>query len=195
VEALGPLRRLHAQRASSGVCRARPGGPPTARTWLEPLAAAYRCAVSNPHVGRLSAAPLKWFSAWPDQDLERGRVGIYAIFCDESFLYAGMSRVDSRDTENPQAGGVWGRLATHSRGTESGRFSVGIRDYYVLPTLTTDLIGAGFNMNAAIRAFVKERCSYRAVVTPSAAEARAAETFARRHGFGAYDLPLFNPLS
>ena len=37
--------------------------------------------------------------------------GIYALWHDDVLLYAGMSRVDPRDTSNPQATGVPGRPA------------------------------------------------------------------------------------
>ncbi len=143
---------------------------------------------------RLAEAPLRRFADWPDQTLEMGRPGIYAIFADDIFLYAGLSYRDRSETTNPQAQGVWGRLATHARGGEPGQFSDGIRDHFILPELTTEQLRAGFDMKLAIRDFVRSRCTYRALVTTTGDEARRVETDARSVGLASFGPPRFNAL-
>jgi hypothetical protein len=154
----------------------------------------YALRVENPWLDKLAGAPLKRFSDWPDMSLEKGRPGVYAIYDGDTLLYVGVAYRDREETANPQAQGVWGRLATHSRGTAPGHLADGVLDHFILPSLTTETVQAGFDRKAAIRDFIRTRCTYRAISVATGDDARQAEAEARRDGVDDSGPPLFNPL-
>ena len=103
------------------------------------------------------------------------------------------TEIETRPQARPPRGSG-AALATHARGTAPGHLADGVRDHYVVPDLTVEEIRGGFDMSNAIKTFIRERCVYRATITPNGGDARAAEDEARRVGLGRYGRPLFNAL-
>jgi hypothetical protein len=143
-------------------------------------------------VDELAAAPLRHFGDWPDAALPKGLPGVYAIWCDDDFLYAGCAYRSREETTNPQAQGVWGRLQTHARATQPSQLSDGIFRHYILRELTdARRADEAFDPRVASREFLRERLTYRAVVTEDGTAARDAEDEIRR-GQTVLGPPRFN---
>jgi hypothetical protein len=143
-------------------------------------------------VDELAAAPLRHFGDWPNAALPKGLPGVYAIWCGDDFLYAGCAYRAREETTNPQAQGVWGRLQTHSRGIQPSQLSDGIFRHYILRELTdAQRADEAFDPRVASREFLRERLTYRAVVTENGTAARDAEDEIRR-GQTVLGPPRFN---
>ncbi len=138
------------------------------------------------------------FSEWPANHFAIGPSGVYTIWSRDEFLYVGMSYVHRGDTPNPQAKGVFGRLASHASGRRSGdQFCIYICDRFVIPRLgAADLaeLAAGKRLlDGRTREFIREHLTYRVVVTGSGHEARALESHIRSHGLRRAGRPHINP--
>lgn len=146
-------------------------------------------------VTELTAGKLRRFADWPDLRLERGPPGIYSIWANETFLYVGIAYKDARDTDNPQAGGVWGRLGVHSRARRTSDLMVAIGDRFVIPDLSlADLaeLGAGqLDLAERMRTWFKTHVCYR-VSTTGSEQARQLEQQIRSNGLPGAGQPLFN---
>ena len=142
---------------------------------------------------RLERGQAHRFSDWPEQSLAvQNAVGAYTIWEDHRYIYAGMAGRNG-------VGGLYSRLGSHCRtGRRSGnQFLVYIADRIVLRTLTAEqmhgISDGTLSLDALVRDCVRERFSYRYVLTDNAAEARALEQRARCGELTA-GRPFLNPL-
>jgi hypothetical protein len=138
------------------------------------------------------------FADWPPSHLEVGPTGVYTIWRGPEFLYAGMSYVHRGGTENQQAKGVFGRLASHASGRRSGdQFCIYVCDRFVVPSLTArdmaELAEGARILDSRTREFIREHLQYRVAVTSSGIEARALEAVVRRQGLPRAGRPAINP--
>lgn len=145
----------------------------------------------------LEEGPAHAFREWPANHFEVGPSGVYSIWDHNSFLYVGMAWAHRGET-NPGATGVFGRLASHASGRRSGdQFAIYICDRFVIPSLTQAEMSALASgerlLDARTRQFIADRLSYRVVVTPDGAAARALESLIRREGLPRSGRPLINP--
>lgn len=62
--------------------------------------------------------------------------GIYALWHEDMLLYVGIARVDPKDTKNPQAAGVPGRLGTYRRCRLTSDFAIACAFRFVVPSLS-----------------------------------------------------------
>ena len=153
----------------------------------------------------LTAAPLRRFADWPDEQVPRRTAGVYTVWRAEEFLYVGMSGrgAQSEDfTAQPGAPGgnkgLWTRLNSHASGRRSGdQFNIYICDRFVVPSLTTDQqreIGRGtLLLDQMTRSFIRAQLSYRFAVCRDGAEALAVERAIRAGSLPAGP-PYLNPL-
>jgi hypothetical protein len=129
-------------------------------------------------------------------ELSKGPPGIYTIWADGQFLYVGISYRDAKDTANPRAAGVWGRLGVHARARRTSDLMVAVGDRLVIPDLTRDELDAlregRLDLADRMRRWFKDHVGYRAVITESA-RARALEAQIRTGGLPGVGKPLFNP--
>jgi hypothetical protein len=126
--------------------------------------------------------------------------GIYALWHDEELLYVGIARVDPKDTSNPQAAGLPGRLATYRRCRITSDFALGCTLRFVVPVLTADQLDAlatgsltQRGLQPIVQDWVWSHVTFSAVIT-DAATATAAERTARGVGLPGVGLPSFNPI-
>jgi hypothetical protein len=137
------------------------------------------------------------FSDWPASHFEAGPSGVYTVWNGEQFLYVGMAW-RHRDDLNPNASGVFGRLASHASGRRSGdQFCVYICDRFVVPDLSADELAAlrrgARLLDTRTKAFIHEYLTYRVVVTDSGTNARLLEARVRRDGLPRAGRPQINP--
>lgn len=123
---------------------------------------------------------------------------MYTIWDESSFLYVGMSYVDRESTKNPQAKGVFGRLASHASGRRSGnQFCVYICDRFVIPKLSGDDMAALARgerlLDGRTRQFIHDHLGYRVETTASGADARELERLIRADGLPRSGRPEINP--
>jgi hypothetical protein len=125
--------------------------------------------------------------------------GIYALWHDGDLLYVGIARVDPKDTNNPQAAGVPGRLNTYRRCRLTSDFALGCALRYVIPHLSDEQrssLGDGTmtmrHLPAQVRDWVWTHVTFSAV-TSDAPLAIAAERIVRSNGLPGVGLPAFNP--
>lgn len=150
--------------------------------------------------------PLYRFADWPNSEVPNWRAGVYTIWRGHEFLYVGMAgrSLLAGAHETPEAvasqgkrKGLLDRLHSHASGRRSGdNFSVYVFDRLVLPTLTATQIQSGaegkLSYDALVRAFIRERLTYRFAVLTDAAEARGLEASIRANGLSGRR-PLLNP--
>ena len=124
--------------------------------------------------------------------------GIYALWHDDTLLYVGMVRKDPRDTTNPQAAGLLGRLDTYRRAPLTQTFTVAVAFRYVVPFLPADerlALGSGeltvTDIHLRVRSWIGQHVAFSTVVTDAEA-ARAAERTAHRSGIPGAGVPPFN---
>jgi hypothetical protein len=92
---------------------------------------------------QLASGPLRMFADWPDPVLPKGPPGIYTLWADTKLLYVGISYKDAKDTTNPQAAGVWGRLSVHAKARRTSDLMVALGDRFVIPNLTPSELETG----------------------------------------------------
>lgn len=153
---------------------------------------------SNSTAQELESGPSHWFRDWPATTLNAGPPGVYTIWNGLEFLYVGMSYIHRDSTTNPQAKGVFGRLASHASGRRSGdQFCVYICDRFVVPSLESHHMVALANgeriLDQRTKRFIHDHLSYRVIATETGADARALELHIRRQGLPTSGRPLINP--
>ena len=140
------------------------------------------------------------FSAWPNNDLPKVAAGVYVVWEQDTFMYAGMA---GREFEKAVAAGkvqagLIGRLRSHASGRLSGdQFCVYVANRLVIPSLIPEQLpkfaSGELRLDALTRAYIHERMDYQFAVVPSSADARELERKCRDGSqFGAR--PLLNPL-
>lgn len=127
------------------------------------------------------------------------RPGIYALWFGDRLLYVGISTKDPKDTTNPQAKGVPGRLGTYARARLTSDFAVSVAFRFVVPELAPDEVqrlAAGTmgvkDMQARVKAWIADNVEL-TVVLCDGPTAAAVERVARRDGVGTGGPPEFNP--
>jgi len=155
-------------------------------------------------VDELASGPLFRFADWPEEQVPRRAAGVYTVWRDDVFIYAGMSgrgaqREDFVAHPGPvTAKGLWTRLNSHASGRRSGdQFNVYICDLFVVPGLTPGQqreIGEGrLLLDVMTRNFIRSHLGYRFMVYGDGAEALAVERAVRAGGLPA-GRPFLNPL-
>lgn len=108
---------------------------------------------------------------------------------------------DAHDTDLASSSnkrkGLRDRLGSHASGRRSGgQFNVYVFDRLALPTLTQDQISAAakgeLSLDLVTRNYIRNRLSYRFVVTDDGREALALERQIQSFGIGG-SVPLLNP--
>jgi len=151
----------------------------------------------------LSNGQLFHFRDWPNPDIPLVAAGVYTVWENDRFVYAGMAgrSLTEEAIVNGRAGkhmkGLRQRLASHAAGRRSGdQFCVYVADRFVLPTLSPNeiaQIAAGeLSFDARVRRCIHERLSYRWVEVPDGIAAYRLETQICRGALAA-GLPLLNP--
>jgi hypothetical protein len=153
----------------------------------------------------LAAGPLFRFADWPSDLVPRRAAGVYTVWRDEEFIYAGMSGRGAQredfvaDPDQPSpAKGLWTRLNSHASGRRSGdQFNVYICGRFIVPGLTTAQqrqIGQGqLSLDQLTRSFIREHLGYRFAIYTDGTEALAVER-AIRGGALPAGRPYLNPL-
>jgi hypothetical protein len=137
----------------------------------------------------LQALPSR-FSEWRVAGLPAAP-GTYTVWDGTAFLYAGMAGRNGKS-------GLRGRLSSHALGRRSGdQFCIYVCDRLILPTLTLEQIqqvGEGrILLDALTREYIRDRLSFRWLLTTTGAEALDAERYLRRGALG-MGKPALNPL-
>ena len=101
-------------------------------------------------------------------------------------------------TSNPNAKGLFGRLASHASGRRSGdQFCIYICDRFVIPRLSPDELAALERgeriLDRLTQGYIRSNLRYRSVVTTTGGEARILETHVRLHGLPSFGRPIVNP--
>lgn len=156
-------------------------------------------------VSELQSGPVFAFGDWPCELVPRRAAGVYTVWQDSRFLYAGMSgrgaqREDfvARPGEQSTALGLWTRLSSHASGRRSGdQFNSYICDRFIVPALTPDqqhAISQGqLLLDQLTKTFIHTHLSYRFITCASGTEALAIERAVRAGGLLA-GKPILNPL-
>lgn len=143
----------------------------------------------------LASGELRRFADWPDLELEKGPPGIYSIWATGTFLYVGIAYRDAKDTTNPQAAGVWGRLGVHSRARRTSDLMIAIGDRFVIPELSPEQLAAlgdgRLDLAERMRSWFTAHVSYRVSIADSE-QARTLEDQIRSTGLPGVGKPLFN---
>jgi hypothetical protein len=157
-------------------------------------------------VQELETGPLNRFQDWPNEQVPKRAAGVYTVWEGERLLYVGMSgrAMTAEDLEVSRGGrvvakGLWTRLNAHASGRRSGdQFCVYVGDRFVVPELTSSqqqqLAAGSLSLDSLVRAFVRERLTYRFVITADGAEAAGLEGAVRRGALAA-GVPYLNPLT
>ncbi len=126
--------------------------------------------------------------------------GIYALWFGEQLLYIGIARVDPRDTMNPQAAGVAGRLLTYRKCRLTSDFAIAAAFRFIVPELSEEDRGrlrsgqlGVRDIQAITKDWVADNVEFSVYAAP-AAVAAGAETVARRAGIPGSGPPAFNAL-
>jgi len=157
-------------------------------------------------VQELETGPLHRFRDWPNEQVPKRAAGVYTVWDGDRLVYVGMSgrAMTAEDLEVSDGGrvvakGLWTRLNSHASGRRSGdQFCVYVGDRFVVPDLTPvqqrQLAAGSLSLDSLVRAFVRERLTYRFVITTDGAEALKLEREVRRGSLAAGKLSL-NPLA
>ena len=145
------------------------------------------------------------FHDWPNAQVPNWRAGVYTVWSHSEFLYVGMAGRGLADGAHllPEASsssrnrGLRDRLNAHASGRRSGdQFCVYVCDRLVIPTLTADdVAGVGtgtVSLDDRTRLFIRNRLTYRFVVTATSREAHELESAIRSAGLDGVS-PLLNP--
>ena len=127
------------------------------------------------------------------------RPGIYALWYGQRLLYVGIARVDPRETNNPQARGVPGRLNTYVRSRLTSDFAIAAAFRFVVPTLSANdmnKLASGDltvrDMQQRVREWTHNNVEVSVVLAPGD-DAVRVETVARSTGLPGVGPPEFNP--
>jgi hypothetical protein len=157
-------------------------------------------------VRELETGPLHRFEDWPNEQVPKRAAGVYTVWDGDRLLYVGMSgrAMTAEDLEVSDGGrvvakGLWTRLNAHASGRRSGdQFCVYICDRFVVPGLTPSqqqqLAAGTLSLDRLVRAIIRERLTYRFIVTADRTEAARLEGAVQRGALSA-GKPYLNPLS
>ena len=147
----------------------------------------------------LEAMHARSLGALQTDPMERGRPGVYTLWHGPSLLYVGMARMDQRDTSNPQARGLFGRLQTHYDVFPQRDPWPAIWPLIRAPLSPADLealrqnnVPVAHRLRPRLQEFARREVSYRWIITSGGA-ARAIEDHVRRVGLPTAGRPLVNP--
>lgn len=147
----------------------------------------------------LEAMPARSLGALQTDPIERGRPGVYTLWHGPSFLYVGMAWRDRRDTSNPQAQGLFGRLQTHFGVFPQRDPWPAIWPLTRAPLCLADLeslcqrnVLVAHRLRPILQEIAWREVSYRGIITTGNA-ARAIEDYVRRVGLPTAGRPLVNP--
>jgi len=156
-------------------------------------------------INALMTGPLYRFADWPNAETPNWRAGVYTIWDQGTLLYVGMAgrSIDIGDHEKPEAQvstrnkGLRDRLNSHASGRRSGdQFCIYVCDRLVLPSLSqhdvAEVAAGQLSLDARTRIYIRERLTYRYVVTASGGEARELEEAVRIGDLG-IPRPILNP--
>lgn len=162
--------------------------------------------MSEDLLATLRSGPLYWFADWPNPEVQNWRSGVYAVWEGSTFLYVGMAgralasgaHLLPQATSSTRNRGLRDRLNSHASGRRSGdQFCVYVCDRLVLRDLTEVQLGevtAGhLRLDNSVRAYFRERLTYRFVVTETSQEAHDLERAIRAGGLDGAK-PMLNPL-
>lgn len=152
----------------------------------------------------LQDGPVFRFADWPSEQVPRRSAGVYTVWRQAEFLYAGMSGRGAlaedfvADPDFPQkVMGLWTRLNSHASGRRSGdQFNVYVCDRFVVPALTPQQqheVGQGvLLLDRATRDFIRAQLSFRFIICADGTQALATER-AVRSGYLPAGRPYLNP--
>ncbi|GII34138.1 hypothetical protein Pmi06nite_75800 [Planotetraspora mira] len=153
----------------------------------------------------LQDGPLFKFSEWPSDQVPRQAAGVYTIWREDDFVYAGMSGRGAqaedfvaRTDKTQKALGLWTRLNSHASGRRSGdQFNVYICDRFIVPDLTpeqqSDIGGGRLLLDQLTKSYIRKHLSYRFQICRDGSEALSVERAARA-GILPAGRPYLNPL-
>jgi hypothetical protein len=139
-------------------------------------------------VAELGGGPAYSFADWPNAKVPTFGAGVYTIWDNEGrFIYVGMSgrKITAKTARPNKPKGLYTRLASHSAGRRSGdQFCVYVADRFVLPKLLQEdiaaIVSGRHQMDAFVRLHIHGNLSYRFIILPNGAAARAAEAAMKR---------------
>jgi hypothetical protein len=157
-------------------------------------------SLSTELVAKLGGVPAYSFADWPNPEVPAFGAGVYTIWDNDGrFIYVGMSgRGITAETARPNRPyGIYTRLHSHAAGRRSGdQFCVYVADRFVLPSLSQEDIAAiasgRHQMDVFVRLYIHGNLSYRFIILPNGAAARAAEA-AMKRGEWEHGKPVLNP--
>ena len=153
----------------------------------------------------LQDGPVFEFAAWPSGQVPRRAAGVYTVWRQDEFIYAGMSGraaqsgdFVARPDQPGMAMGLWTRLNSHASGRRAGdQFNVYICDRFIVSVLTPQQqyeVGRGqLLLDRLTRDYIREHLSYRFLVCRDGAAALATERAVRAGQLPA-GRPYLNPL-
>ena len=153
------------------------------------------------HLAALATGPLHSFSEWPNPDVPAVAFGVYTVWLpDAKLLYVGMSgRGMKVNPDEVKRRGLWTRLNSHASGRRSGdQFCVYVCDRQIVPNLSADqlkAVGEGLLLlDGLTRQYIRDRLSYRFIVTSDSASAYRIERLVQA-GVLEAGKPILNPLA
>jgi len=162
--------------------------------------------VSDDLLVALQSGPLYRFADWPNPEVPNWRAGVYTVWEGSIFLYVGMAgralpqgaHLLPEATSSNRNRGLRDRLNSHASGRRSGdQFCVYVCDRLVLRNLTQvqlEEVSAGrLILDSMVRAYIRDRLSYRFVITETSKEAHDLERAVRAGGLAGAK-PSLNPL-
>lgn len=153
----------------------------------------------------LQYGPLRLFRDWPSPDVPPVAAGVYTVWQDSIFVYAGMAGrgqdaaplAACRETTT-KSKGLYSRLNSHASGRRSGdQFCVYVADRLLLKDMTpeqTALVASGdLSLDLLVRNYIRDNLGYRFVLAADGREALRVEASVRKGALPA-GKPLLNPL-
>lgn len=150
------------------------------------------------YIARLIDGPLYPFSGGLCSSLPIAKPGVYTIWQNAQFLYAGIAGRAWKDDPNPtRMKGIKDRLDSHWNGRRSGStLALSVWDRLVMPALSADqrrqVANGHLDPNIATREYIRKHLCYRFIVVDSYAEALQIEKRLRT-GETQVGVPLLNP--
>ena len=153
----------------------------------------------------LETGPLHRFQDWPNEQVPKRAAGVYTVWEGDLLLYVGMSgrAMTAEDLEGQRGWSGRGEGPVDPAqqpcvGRRSGdQLCVYVGDRFVVPGLAPSQqrqpAAGNLSLDSLIRAFVRERLTYRFVIIADGAEALELEREVRRGSLSA-GKPYLNPL-
>ena len=151
-------------------------------------------------IDRLDCADRTHLHELPSLDVPH-EPGVYALWFKDELLYVGIARVSPRDTRNPQAAGVAGRLRTYRSCRLTSDFAIAVAFRFVVPHLShaereglaTGITGVR-HVQAMTQRWVWSNVDFSVDIVAAGLAARA-EAAIRRAGLSGTGPPAFNASS